>query len=111
MVHRSGLQNEVISLYRRALRIVRTKPIGSQIRFRTLIRWTFRRPQVQEAITPRDIAVIEYHLRQARKSVELWENPGVKDLVPTAQMRKWEETKVGRWTRKADSSSSSSVQG
>ncbi|PVF99525.1 hypothetical protein CPB86DRAFT_756664 [Serendipita vermifera] len=96
VVRRSGLQNEVISLYRRALRLVRTKPEPSQARFRTLIRWTFRRPQVMENVSPRDVSLIEHLVRKGKRSVELWENPGVKDVVITAQMKGWER---GRgWT-------------
>ena len=83
-----------------ALRLIRTKPTTSQARFRTLIRWTFRRPQVQEEISVRNVSLVEHHIRQAKKSIELWENPSIKDVVPTMQMRTWETKKGGLWTRR-----------
>jgi len=119
MIRRSGLQKEVLSTYRRyvsfnslplvvrsvlpkihrhrnrALRIIRTKPVASQARFRTLIRWHFRRPQVQEEISPRNISLIEHLVRKGKRHIEVWENPGVKDIVLNSQMRSWEEGR--RW--------------
>ncbi|CCA70898.1 hypothetical protein PIIN_04834 [Serendipita indica DSM 11827] len=110
MVVRSGLQNEVISLYRRSVfqsfETVRRLTFGFFVFYAhaparsdsTLIRWTFRRPQVQEELSARNLTLVEHHIRQAKKSIELWENPSIKDVVPTMQMRSWETKKAGLWT-------------
>ncbi|KIM21700.1 hypothetical protein M408DRAFT_80180 [Serendipita vermifera MAFF 305830] len=105
MIRRSGLQKEVISTYRRALRVIRSKPVDSQTRFRTLIRWHFRRPQVQEEISPRNISLIEHLVRKCQRQIEMWENPGVKDVVLNGQMKSWEEGR--RWQPKRPSRDSS----
>lgn len=61
-----------------------------------MIRWHFRRPQVQEEISSRNISLIEHLVRKGKRHIETWENPGVKDVVLNGQMKSWEEGR--KWT-------------
>ncbi|KAF7346325.1 Succinate dehydrogenase assembly factor 1, mitochondrial [Mycena sanguinolenta] len=58
---RSGLQKEVLNLYRRALRIPRTKPEKTRTKWDLLIRYSFRKNAT--SVSPRNISAIEHLLR------------------------------------------------
>ncbi|KAF8134792.1 hypothetical protein K438DRAFT_795775 [Mycena galopus ATCC 62051] len=85
---KSGLQKEVLNLYRRALRIPRTKPAKTRENWSLLIRYNFRRNA--ERASPRDVSTIEYLLRNGRRQIESYENPSVRDCQVTLEMRMWE---------------------
>ena len=103
---KSGLQKEVLSLYRRyacfspyydsyhpymllrALRMVRTKPPPAQANFRLFMRYTFHKQAT--AVSYRDIGTVEYLIRMAKRMVEQYEQPGVKNCRVTEEMVDWE---------------------
>ncbi|KAF8513764.1 hypothetical protein JB92DRAFT_2720562, partial [Gautieria morchelliformis] len=102
----SGLQQEVLHLYRRrvsprgiwptymscrALRVVRTKPVHTRPKFLLIIRHAFRSPDV----SPRDFGAVEFLLRKRRKQVEMWGDPNVRDCWVSEDMQEWER----RWRR------------
>lgn len=60
-----------------------------------MIRWTFR--TAAEDVPVKEIATIEHLVRKGKKSVEMWENPGVKDVTVSQQMRNWEVGRRWRW--------------
>ncbi|CAE7222203.1 unnamed protein product [Rhizoctonia solani] len=72
----SGLQKEVLGLYRRALRMVRSKPSPSRENFRILVQYEFR---VRGAVSPRDVGTIEYLVRRGKKRLDMLEDAGVKE--------------------------------
>jgi succinate dehydrogenase assembly factor 1 len=41
-------------------------------------------------VSAREYAVIEHLVRKGKRDIELWENPGVKDVVTSKQMTNWE---------------------
>ncbi|KAI6044809.1 hypothetical protein EDC04DRAFT_2560824 [Pisolithus marmoratus] len=87
----SGLQREVLALYRRALRMVRTKPLHAQDRFSLFVRYTFH---VQaSAVSPRKVSAIEHLLRRGRRQIELYENPSIRDCHISQDMRDWEQSR------------------
>ncbi|KAF5360503.1 hypothetical protein D9756_005023 [Leucocoprinus leucothites] len=90
---RSGLQREVIALYRRALRMVKTKPEPVRHKFLLYVQFTFR--QNASLVPPRDVSTIEHLLRKGRRQLEMYEDPGVKDCFVSKDMVEWEE----RWRR------------
>ncbi|EGN92144.1 hypothetical protein SERLA73DRAFT_117784 [Serpula lacrymans var. lacrymans S7.3] len=87
MSTKSGLQREVLSLYRRALRMVRTKPPATQPKFRLFVQHNFR--ILASSISPRDVEAIEHLLRRGRRQIEMYEDHAVKDCWVSQEMRDW----------------------
>ncbi|KAJ1972801.1 hypothetical protein H4R35_004477 [Dimargaris xerosporica] len=75
-MRRSGLQTDVLRLYRDCFRAIRAKPKESQPRFKAFVRAQFHRTSVQ----PRDFTTIEYLIRRGRKQLETYQNPHVHDV-------------------------------
>ncbi|KAI6350798.1 hypothetical protein MCOR25_010379 [Pyricularia grisea] len=73
----SGLQKEVLSLYRSTLREIRKKPETTRQHFRDFARAEFDR---NLAIDKRDFAAVEYLLRKGRRQLETYSAPGIKDI-------------------------------
>lgn len=71
----SGLQNEVLSLYRRLLRIPRTKPIENRMAFRKYIVKGFH--EQSDKVSKKDIATVEYLLRRGKSHAKMLEDPNV----------------------------------
>ncbi|KAH7921917.1 hypothetical protein BV22DRAFT_1114167 [Leucogyrophana mollusca] len=88
-LRKSGLQKDVLSLYRRALRMVRTKPVITQPKFLLFARYNFRTQA--SSVSPRDVAAIEHLLRRGRRQIEMYEDKAVKDCQVSQTMREWEE--------------------
>ncbi|KAF7768003.1 hypothetical protein Agabi119p4_7246 [Agaricus bisporus var. burnettii] len=86
---RSGLQKDVLALYRRALRMVKTKPQAAQHKFLLYIRYTFH--QNAASISPRNVSAIEHLLRVGGRQIDMYENPGVKDCFVSKDMMDWHE--------------------
>ncbi|KAG8790312.1 hypothetical protein FRC12_012181 [Ceratobasidium sp. 428] len=82
----SGLQKEVLALYRRALRMINSKPAPNRPNFYILVQHEFR---VRGAVSPRDVNTIEYLMRQGRKRLEVLEDRGVKECWVSGEMRAW----------------------
>ncbi|KAF8599459.1 hypothetical protein BDV93DRAFT_449305 [Ceratobasidium sp. AG-I] len=87
-MHHSGLQKEVLALYRRALRMVNSKPPLTRPNFNILVQYEFR---VRGAVSPRNVNAVEYLMRQGRKKLEMMEDRGVKDCWVGGEMRTWWE--------------------
>ncbi|GJE98317.1 LYR motif-containing protein [Phanerochaete sordida] len=90
----SGLQKEVLALYRRALRMVQTKPLATRPKFRLFVRYTFKTQS--ESISPRDVSAIEHLLRKGRRQLETYEDAQVRDIWVSNVMREWETKEGGR---------------
>ncbi|PGG96635.1 hypothetical protein AJ79_09508 [Helicocarpus griseus UAMH5409] len=78
MAKLSGLQREVLALYRHALREIRKKPKESQDNFRQFARNEFRK---NIDISKKDFAAIEYLLRRGRRQIEMYASPGIRNVV------------------------------
>lgn len=91
----SGLQREVLHLYRQSLRTIRTKPAPSRWKFLLAIRYYFRVPG--DTISPRDFGTIEFLLRKARRTLDTWQSDSVKDCWVSDEMLKWEKSTGGGW--------------
>ncbi|KAH7885346.1 hypothetical protein F5I97DRAFT_1937573 [Phlebopus sp. FC_14] len=86
---KSGLQREVLALYRRALRMVRTKPVHAQPKFLLFVRFSFHMQAA--SVTPRNVAAIEHLIRRGRRQIEMYENSSIKDCQISQAMRDWEQ--------------------
>ncbi|KAF7299022.1 hypothetical protein MIND_00850500 [Mycena indigotica] len=84
----SGLQKEVLSLYRRALRIPRSKPEASRSKWNLMLRYTFRTQAARAH--PGAFSTIEYLLRAGRRQIDMFEHPSVKDCHVSAEMQSWQ---------------------
>ncbi|KAI0136716.1 hypothetical protein BJ170DRAFT_677586 [Xylariales sp. AK1849] len=73
----SGLQKEVIVLYRHCLRESRKKPQTTRPHFESFARTEFEK---SIAIDKRDFAAIEFLLRKGRRQLEVYSAPGIKDI-------------------------------
>ncbi|PGH10821.1 hypothetical protein AJ80_07372 [Polytolypa hystricis UAMH7299] len=78
MARLSGLQREVLSLYRRCLREIRKKPVESQANFKAYARDEFRK---NLSISKKDFSTIEYLLRKGKRQLEMYSSPGIRNIV------------------------------
>ncbi|PFH54079.1 hypothetical protein AMATHDRAFT_136135 [Amanita thiersii Skay4041] len=83
----SGLQREVLALYRRALRMVATKPPATRPKFRLFVQHSFRTNATN--LSPRDVSAIEHLLRKGRRQLEVYEHASVKDCWVSQEMNVW----------------------
>ncbi|KAK3300838.1 complex 1 protein-domain-containing protein [Chaetomium fimeti] len=73
----SGLQKEVLSLYRQCVRECRKKPEASRKHFQVFARNEFEKNM---GIDKRDFGAVEFLLRKGRRQLEIYSSPGVKDI-------------------------------
>lgn len=87
-----------MSLYRRGLRLTRTKPevciLGSlrqqasRFDFTLYLRHFFRHPHMGGGLSVRDFATIEYMMRRASRMMEdVYENPSTKRIALSPAVR------------------------
>lgn len=74
---RSGIQNDVLNLYRACLRAVRTKPPETQDNWYAFIRSDFDQHM---KVKKKDFATIEYHIRVGHRKLEQYAQPGIKAI-------------------------------
>ncbi|KAI0896881.1 hypothetical protein F4806DRAFT_495389 [Annulohypoxylon nitens] len=72
----SGLQKEVLSLYRSCLRESRKKPAAARPHFESFARSEFNK---NIKVDKRDFSAIEFFIRKGRRQLELYSSPGIKD--------------------------------
>lgn len=77
MARLSGIQREVLKLYRSCIRTIRTKPEHSRDHWRLYIREEFHKNQ---KIPKKSFSVIEHLIRVGHKRFELFLNPQIKDI-------------------------------
>ncbi|CAK7224146.1 hypothetical protein SCUCBS95973_005420 [Sporothrix curviconia] len=73
----SGLQREVLSLYRQCLRASRTKPEDARARFEEYARTEFVK---HRGLEKRDFGAIEFLLRKGRRQLEVFSSAGITDI-------------------------------
>ncbi|KAF8305647.1 hypothetical protein DL93DRAFT_2089305 [Clavulina sp. PMI_390] len=93
-VRLSGVQKQVLALYRRALRMTRTKPPATRTKFLTYVTYTFHRNA--KLVSPREFSTIEYMIRQGTKQLEMYENPALRDCFLNEEMAEWVKLEANR---------------
>ncbi|QLQ78413.1 hypothetical protein HG537_0A06600 [Torulaspora globosa] len=73
----SGLQKEVLHLYRACLRVAHTKPRANQAHFVQYTRQEFGK---YKDLPKKDFTTIEHLLRVGRKRMESYSRPELKDI-------------------------------
>ncbi|KAH9842099.1 Succinate dehydrogenase assembly factor 1, mitochondrial [Teratosphaeria destructans] len=74
----SGLQRDVLHLYRRCLRACRTKPADTRTNFEDFARREFER---HIHMDKKDFGTIEFLLRKGNRQLEIYESPGVTNIA------------------------------
>lgn len=74
----SGLQREVLSLYRRCLRASRLKPAATRPNFESFARREFAR---HITLDKKDFGAIEFLLRKGHKQLEVYEAPNITNIA------------------------------
>ncbi|KAF7877501.1 hypothetical protein EAF04_001178 [Stromatinia cepivora] len=77
MAKLSGLQREVLALYRKCLRESRKKPAESRKHFEAFARLEFDKSM---NLDKKDFSAIEYLLRKGQRQVDMYSSPGIKDI-------------------------------
>ncbi|OCK82862.1 hypothetical protein K432DRAFT_380039 [Lepidopterella palustris CBS 459.81] len=77
MAKLSGLQRDVLSLYRQCLRAVREKPVDARPNFRAFARSEFEKNM---SLSKKDFSAIEYILRRGHRQLEIYMDPGIKNI-------------------------------
>ncbi|KAJ5468664.1 hypothetical protein N7475_006416 [Penicillium sp. IBT 31633x] len=90
MARLSGLQRDVLSLYRKCLREIRNKPVDSRSNFKRYARYRYNpadtgkpyRAEFQKhlSISKKDFSAIEYLLRKGNRQLELYASPGIRNI-------------------------------
>ncbi|KAL2207239.1 hypothetical protein CC79DRAFT_1368125 [Sarocladium strictum] len=73
----SGLQREVLGLYRQCLRESRKKPQTSRVHFENFARQEFAR---NLGVDRKDFGAIEFLLRKGKRQLDAYSAPGIKDI-------------------------------
>lgn len=74
---RSGLQTDVIHLYRACLRAIRTKPENTHDNWYHFVRTNFDQHM---KVKKKDFSTIEYHLRVGNRRLEQYAQPGITNI-------------------------------
>jgi succinate dehydrogenase assembly factor 1 len=74
----SGLQRDVLSLYRRCLRAARSKPDGTRPNFQRFARREFERNTM---LDKKDFGTIEFMLRKGQRQLEIYQAKGVTNVA------------------------------
>ncbi|KAJ5409735.1 Complex 1 LYR protein [Penicillium crustosum] len=78
MARLSGLQRDVLSLYRKCLREIRNKPeVGSITASRMGYSAEF---QKHLSVNKKDFSTVEYLLRKGNRQLELYSSPGIRNI-------------------------------
>ena len=74
----SGLQKDVLGLYRRCLRACRKKPADTRLNFESFARREFAKNM---NVDKKDFSTIEFMLRKGNRQLEIYEQPGVRNIA------------------------------
>ncbi|KAJ5996543.1 hypothetical protein N7522_008203 [Penicillium canescens] len=77
MARLSGLQRDVLSLYRKCLREIRKKPTESRPNFKAHARAEF---QKHLSVNKKDFSAVEYLLRKGHRQLEMYASPGIRNI-------------------------------
>ncbi|KAJ9492226.1 hypothetical protein VN97_g972 [Penicillium thymicola] len=88
MARLSGLQRDVLSLYRKCLREIRNKPEDSRINFKKYARYRCNPAkmgysaefQKHISVNKKDFSTVEYLLRKGNRQLELYSSPGIRNI-------------------------------
>lgn len=77
MARLSGLQREVLKLYRQCIRSTYTKPAENRLHWREYVRGEFDK---HKGLPKKSFSVIEHLLRVGNRRYEMYLDPSIKDV-------------------------------
>lgn len=77
MARISGIQRDVIKLYRQCIRAVHKKPVSEQPNFYHFVRREFDK---YKGLGKRDFGTIEFLLRKGYRTLEVYSEPSVRNI-------------------------------
>jgi len=86
---KTGLQKQVVDLYRRSVRMVITKPPEHRPAWYSFVAHQFRSQSLGGGLRPRDHAAVEHLLRRGEKQLEMYRRPEVKTVAPPNGSEHW----------------------
>ncbi|WRT69103.1 uncharacterized protein IL334_006087 [Kwoniella shivajii] len=101
---RSGLQQDVINLYRQGLRNAMSKPAEARPNFMLHLRYNFRHPKLRQ----RDYTAIEHQLRKMSRTLEMLSEPSTQRISISPEWKDWWNDEIDK-TRTRPVSTSSSI--
>jgi succinate dehydrogenase assembly factor 1 len=78
MARLSGLQRDVLALYRQCLRAARTKPSDKRPHFERFARHEFDKNITMDR---KDFSTIEFLLRKGNRQLEIYSAPNITDIA------------------------------
>ena len=78
MTRLSGLQRDVLSLYRRCLRAARAKPVDTRPNFESFARREFEK---HLGLDKKDFGAIEFLLRKGDRQLEMYQAPNITNIA------------------------------
>ncbi|KAF1355106.1 complex 1 protein-domain-containing protein [Delphinella strobiligena] len=78
MARLSGLQRDVLSLYRKCLREARKKPLDVRSNFLDFARSEFRQ---HLHVDKKDFSAVEYMVRKGHRQLEIYSAPGIRNVM------------------------------
>ncbi|BEI84380.1 hypothetical protein CcaverHIS002_0409840 [Cutaneotrichosporon cavernicola] len=89
---RTGLQKEVIELYRQGVRNAMSKAPDQRQAFLIHLRYNFHHPP----LTSRDFTAVEFQIRKFRRTLEMLSQPSTQRIGLSQDMRDWWANEVER---------------
>ncbi|WWD21240.1 hypothetical protein CI109_105724 [Kwoniella shandongensis] len=89
---RSGLQQDVINMYRQGVRNAMSKTAEARPAFLLHLRYNFRHPHLR----PRDYTAIEHQLRRMSRTLEMLSDPSVQRISVSNEMRSWWDGEIAK---------------
>ncbi|KAI9189969.1 hypothetical protein H9P43_001402 [Blastocladiella emersonii ATCC 22665] len=77
MPRHSGLQLEVIKLYKQCMQVARSKPAEHRANWERFVRAEFAK---NRHISPKDFATIEYLARTGKRRLDTYRNPSIHSI-------------------------------
>ncbi|KIW01342.1 uncharacterized protein PV09_07114 [Verruconis gallopava] len=77
MARLSGVQRDVLSLYRKCLRAANKKPAETRMNFINFTKEEFRK---NRNLDRKDFGTIEFLIRKGHRQLAIYEDPGIKNI-------------------------------
>ncbi|GAA6020599.1 hypothetical protein JCM10207_008681 [Rhodosporidiobolus poonsookiae] len=87
----TGLQRQIYHTYKRALEVVRSKPLETRPSWFAFVAHQFRAPELGGGLRRKDVQAIEHLLRRGDKMLETYASPTVKNVAVPEEAWQWKQ--------------------